>query len=169
MAYADGGERWLDEDAPLDRSAARAAICNPVRTMEAMVRAIAPASLGWSILRGGWFVGPGTAQEATIAGLRAGTEKIIAGGAHYLPLVHVEDVASAFVLAIQREIAAGVLNVNAEPVRQRDYLERLAVVAGAPPPGDAAGPAPISVRSSAARAMHVLGWRPAKNLIDIPK
>ena len=160
MAYADGGEQWLDEEAPLDNSSARAAICAPVRTMEAMVRAIPPTRLRWSILRAGSFVGPGTAQDRVVAGLRAGSEKTMSGGAHYLPLVHVEDVASAFVLAIQSGIAGVVLNVNDEPIRQRDYLERLATQLGAASPSDVAGAAPVSIRSSAALVARTLRWRP---------
>src|SRR5438874_650819 len=72
MAYPDGGDRWLDEGTPLDDSPARAAVCAPVAAMEGMVRATDPERLGWCILRGGIFVGPGTGQDDLIARVRAG-------------------------------------------------------------------------------------------------
>src|SRR5947209_11513040 len=63
MAYPDGGDRWLDEGTPLDDSPARAAVCAPVAAMEGMLRDTDPERLGWCILRGGIFVGPGTGQD----------------------------------------------------------------------------------------------------------
>src|SRR5579885_3611212 len=45
MAYADGGDRWLSEDWPLDTSPQRAAVSVPVATMEGMVRAVEPGRL----------------------------------------------------------------------------------------------------------------------------
>lgn len=161
MAYTDGGERWLDESAPIDTSPAREFICAPVREMEAMVRAVGPHRMAWSILRGGSFVGPGTAQDRAIAGLRASSEKIIAGGSHYMSPVHFEDVASAFVLVLERHISGAVLNINDEPIRQRDYLMRLARIVNAPAPGEAAGAMPPSLCCSTAKAQETLGWHPA--------
>ncbi|HEX6738037.1 MAG TPA: NAD-dependent epimerase/dehydratase family protein, partial [Vicinamibacteria bacterium] len=61
MAYPDGGDRWLDEATPLDTEPERAPVCAPVAAMEALVRGVNLARLRWCILRGGFFVGPGTA------------------------------------------------------------------------------------------------------------
>jgi uncharacterized protein YbjT (DUF2867 family) len=72
MAYPEGGDRRLDEATPLDDSPARAAVCAPVAAMEGMVRAADPERLGWCILRGGIFVGPGTGQDKLIARARVG-------------------------------------------------------------------------------------------------
>ncbi len=163
MAYAGHGDEWIDEDSPLDRSPARATICAPVIEMEAMVRA-APDMLRWSILRAGTFVGTGTFQDRTIAALHAGTELIVAGGSHFLPLVHVDDVAATFALALERAPAKAVLNVNDEPIRQRDYLTGLAAKIRASPPKESAATAPPSFRCSNARAAAVLGWWPARGI-----
>ena len=75
MAYPDSGDRWLDKATPLDTNPARASVVGPVAIMEGLVRAVALEQLRWCILRGGAFVGPGTAQEGTLVRLRAGTER----------------------------------------------------------------------------------------------
>src|SRR5688572_5397723 len=84
MAYVDGGERLLDEETPLDTAPARAAVCGPVIAMEGMVRLVPTSKLQWSILRGGSFVGPGTAQDDTIRRLREGTERVPCNGSSYI-------------------------------------------------------------------------------------
>jgi hypothetical protein len=61
MAYRDGGDAWLDEQAPLDDSPARAASCGPVIEMEAMIRNTEHRLVNWTILRGSSFVGARTA------------------------------------------------------------------------------------------------------------
>src|SRR3546814_10562086 len=76
MSYPDRGDDWIDEDTPFDQGEERAAMSHPVVTMEAMVRALDPARVTWSILRGGSFVGPGTAQETVIRRLREGTQRV---------------------------------------------------------------------------------------------
>lgn len=157
LAYADGGDEWIGEGAPFDDSPARAQVVRPVREMEAMVCA---APIGWCILRGGAFVGPGTAQERTIERLRQGAEKIIAGGAHFLPLVHVADAARAFALAIEKPLNGEVLNVAGTPIRQRDYLKALAARIGVRAPAEAPGPRPSSLRVSSEQARRIIGWQP---------
>jgi 2-alkyl-3-oxoalkanoate reductase len=95
MAYRDGGDTWLDEGAPLDDSTRRAAICGPVIEMETIIRAVEPQDLAWTILRGGSFVGPGTAQNALIDTLRSGDVVIAGDGSNYISPVNVMDMASA--------------------------------------------------------------------------
>ncbi len=74
MAYPDSGDHWLDEATPLDTDPARADVAGPVITMEGLVQAISPEQVRWAILRGGAFVGPGTAQDKTLERMRAGTK-----------------------------------------------------------------------------------------------
>ncbi len=157
LAYPDRGDEWIAEEQPFDDSPGRAPIVNPVREMEAMVRG---APLAWCILRGGAFIGPGTAQERTIERLRSGEEKIVAGGAHFLPLVQVSDVARAFALAVEKPVRKEILNVAGTPIRQRDYLNRLAAQVGAPAPGEQPGARPPSLRVASERARRLLGWQP---------
>jgi nucleoside-diphosphate-sugar epimerase len=165
MAYADGGEQWLDESAPLDRSPARAIICAPVIAMENMVRAVTPARLQWCILRGGNFVGPGTAESDLIARLRAGQIVVRCDGRNFLSLVHVADMARAVCMALESAPASSVFNIVDEPLRNGDYMDLLARLVGAPQPArDATKPCPPSYRCSNQAAGTVLGWMPVHGI-----
>jgi nucleoside-diphosphate-sugar epimerase len=161
MAYIDGGERLLSEDTPLDTSPGRAEVCGPVIAMEGMVRAVPPGRLRWCILRGGSFVGPGTAQDDTIGRLREGTERVPCDGSNYISPVNVADMAAAIVAALQSAPGGSTFNIVDEPLRQGDYLDRLAALSGAPPPPrDPSRACPPSFRCSNAAARAALGWTP---------
>ena len=62
-----------------------------------------------------------------------------------------------------------VLNVANEPVRNGDYLDRLAAMLGLPPPPrDPAAELPRSYRCTSAAARDILGWRPATGIWPTP-
>jgi len=165
MAYVDGDERLLDEETPLDTSPARASVCGPVIAMESMVRAVPVANLQWSILRGGSFVGPGTAQDNTITRLREGTETVPCDGSSYISPVNVADMATAVAATLRRAPGGSIFNIVDEPLRQGDYLDRLATLTGAPlPRRNPDVPCPPSFRCSNAAARAVLGWRPTHGI-----
>jgi nucleoside-diphosphate-sugar epimerase len=77
------------------------------------------------------LVGPGTAQEATVTRLLAGEERVPGDGRGFLSLVHVMDFAAAVAYALERAPAGSVFNVVDQPVRQGEYLRRLAQFVGA--------------------------------------
>ncbi len=72
--------------------------------------------------------------------------------------------AAAVADALERAPGGSVFNVVDEPVRQGEYLERLARLVGAvPPPRGPAEEAGLpSQRSSNRRAREALGWRPTR-------
>jgi nucleoside-diphosphate-sugar epimerase len=165
LAYPDSGEAWIEEDTPLDTSPDRTVICGPVIRMESMVRATPTRDLEWCILRGGTFVGPGTFQERTAASLMAGREKVPCDGSNYVSAVHVGDMASAYAAAMVRPVAGAILNVNAEPLRQGQYLDGLAQAVGARrPERDPDAPCPPSLRCSNQAARKLLEWEPVHRL-----
>jgi nucleoside-diphosphate-sugar epimerase len=165
MAYVDGGERLLDEETPLDTSPTRAAVCGPVIAMESMVRAIPVAALQWSILRGGSFVGPGTAQDDTITRLREGKEIVPCDGSSYISPVNVADMATAIASTLRRAPGGSIFNIVDAPLRRDDYLDTLARLTGAPSPRrDPAIPCPPSFRCSNTAAQAVLGWKPTHGI-----
>jgi len=169
MAYPDRGDDWISEDTPLDGAPARAGICAPVIDMEAQVIALPAGAISWSILRGGVFVGPGTAQDKLVADVQRGAASIVGSGAHFVPLVHVEDMARAVQLAAEQAPGGGIFNICAEPLRQQDYLEELARRLGAPPPPRRPDlPPPPSWRCSTAAARRQLGWSPECSLWPSP-
>jgi nucleoside-diphosphate-sugar epimerase len=167
MAYPDCGDRWISEDVPFRSTDDNGKPVNEtVIEMERQVRAVPTDQLRWSILRGSIFVGKGTFQEDLIARLRAGTEKVACEGKSYISLIHFEDMASAVVAAIERAPAGSTFNIVDKPLRQRDYLDRLADAIGAPrPPRDPDAPCRISQRCANQAAQNALNWTPAHGVI----
>lgn len=161
MAYEDGGDEWLDESTPLDSGPARAIICGPVVAMESMVRAIPPGRLRWCILRGGSFVGPETFQDDLVAGLRAGRATVPCEGRHFISPIHVADMASAVVAALDRAPSASTFHIVDSPIRYGDCIDRLAELVGVAPPARVPQtPCPPSFRCTNDAARTVLEWAP---------
>jgi nucleoside-diphosphate-sugar epimerase len=165
MAYPGSGDRWLDETTPLDTSPDRASVVGPVAIMEGLVQAVAPERLRWCILRGGAFAGPGTAQEQTLARLRGGTEIVPCDGRNFLSPIHLADMAEAVLLAVRRAPAGSIFNICDEPLRQGEYMDRLAALIGVPPPPRApARPCPPSWRCGNYSARTELAWEPRQGI-----
>jgi nucleoside-diphosphate-sugar epimerase len=159
--YRDGGDRWLDEDAPLHESAQRSVACLSVIEREAMIRLIDPQALPWTILRAGSFVGAGTSQDALIARLRTCGAVVSGDGSNYLSPLNVADMASAVAAALRFAPSGSTFNIVDEPLRYADYIDALADLVGVTrPPRAAARPLPESRRCSSAAARTVLGWLP---------
>jgi len=165
MAYRDGGDAWLDEQAPLDDSPERAAICRPVIEMEAMIRRIEPTRLAWTILRGGSFVGAGTAQASVIERLRRRGIVVAGDGSNYLSPVNVADMASAIAAALELAPACSIFNIVDEPLRYGDYVDALADLIGVARPRRMPDlPLPASWRCTNEAARTVLGWMPRERI-----
>ncbi len=165
MAYPDGGERWIDERTPLDSSPARATLVGPVIAMEEMIRAVPAAQLQWCILRGGTFVGPGTAQDDQVAWLRQRMVAIPGDGRNFISPIHVGDMATAIVAALERAGTDAIFNIVDTPLRYGEYLDgitdRLGVRRPQRTPGLPNGP---SYRCSNQAAREALGWSPSHSI-----
>jgi nucleoside-diphosphate-sugar epimerase len=135
QSYADwNGVReggWVKtEDDPLDTMAGTAA--EPA--MEAL-RHLEDAVLGFggAVLRYGGLYGP-DAIDDQVELVRKRQFPLVGGGVGWASWVHVDDAASATVLAIEQK-AAGVYNiVDDEPAPASEWLPYLAACAGAKPP-----------------------------------
>lgn len=162
FSYPDSGDAWITEDTPLDPSR------TVVIEMERQIRAIPTSQLRWSILRGGQFVGAGTFQDDDVQRLRNGQKTITGDGMNYLPLVHVDDVASAFALAAENAPAGSIFNIADNPLREGEYNDRLAEIIGtSKPPRDPSQPRPLSQRASSQAARQALGWSPTHSLFPL--
>jgi nucleoside-diphosphate-sugar epimerase len=94
---------------------------------DAVVRA------GGAVLRYGGFYGPG-ANDDQVMLVRKRLFPLVGGGTGYFSWVHVDDAASATVLAVEQK-AKGVFNiVDDEPAPVSEWLPYLAKCAGAKPP-----------------------------------
>ena len=166
MAYPDRGDEWITEDTPFDASPERAEVNASVIIMEDLVRTLSAGRLRWCILRGGRFVGPGTFAENTLADLRNGTRVIAGNGQNFISLIHVADMASATVAALEHAPDRSIFNVVDEPLREGEYLDRLADAIGVGrPPRDPARPTPPSWRCRNQAARSILRWSPVHPII----
>jgi nucleoside-diphosphate-sugar epimerase len=139
----------------------------PIHHAEAAVLAA-----GGAVLRYGWFYGPG-ATDDQVALVRGRKFPIVGGGTGRWSWIHLEDAASATVLAVEQR-AVGVFNVvDDEPAPVSEWLPYLAECAGAKRPMRvpkwlgrlAAGEVAVWMMteaqgSSNAKAKRVLGWQP---------
>jgi nucleoside-diphosphate-sugar epimerase len=88
---------------------------------------------GGAVLRYGGFYGPGT-NDDQVKLVRKGLFPLVGSGTGYVSWVHVDDAASATVLAVEQK-AKGVFNiVDDEPAPVSEWLPYLAECAGANPP-----------------------------------
>ncbi|MGP1276376.1 MAG: SDR family NAD(P)-dependent oxidoreductase [Caulobacterales bacterium] len=132
------------------------------------------AETGWQargarIFRLSGIYGP---QSSALDALREGRARRIVKPGHVFSRIHVEDIASALVLAMKRPEAAGIFNLTDDlPSSQSAVVEEAARLLNiAPPPEEAFDPETMSAmlagfygecrRVSNARAKQVLGWRP---------
>lgn len=165
-----GGGPAQSEDEPLNlmpgtRSHAGLQI---LRDIEEKVLAI-----GGAVLRYGSFYGPG-AMDDQVTLLRKRQYPVVGSGAGILSWIHLDDAASATVLAIEQR-ATGLFNiVDDDPAPACEWLPWMAQCAGAKPPrrvpvwlgrmlaGDQAVAMMVTGRGFAnTKAKRELGWRPA--------
>jgi len=157
---------WVkDEDDPLDPEPPKAQ-----RETLAAIRYLEDAvqNVSGTVLRYGGFYGD---SNALLPLVRKRQFPLVGGGTGYTSWVHLDDAASATVLALEQQ-ARGVFNiVDDEPAPASQWLPYLAECIGAKPPLRlpvwvarlAAGDVAVSMLtrtrgSSNARAKRVLGW-----------
>lgn len=129
-------------------------------------------AIGGAVLRYGSFYGPGAMDDQVVL-LKKRQYPVVGSGAGILSWIHLDDAASATVLAIGQR-ATGLFNiVDDEPAPASDWLPWLAHCAGAKPPrrvpvwlgrmlaGDQAIAMMVTGRGfSNAKAKRELGWSP---------
>lgn len=124
-----GGWVKTEED-PLDLHAGTAAHAGmeAIRHVEDVV-----VKAGGAVLRYGGLYGPG-ATDDQVELVRKRQFPVVGGGTGYCSWVHLDDAASATVLAVEQK-AKGVFNiVDDEPAPASEWLPYLAACAGAKPP-----------------------------------
>jgi len=150
---------------PMTGTAARP-LMDAIRHLEQVV-----LGAGGAALRYGGLYGPGATGDQ-VALVRKRQFPLIGDGAGYCSWVHLDDAASATVLAVEQQVR-GVFNiVDDEPAPAREWLPYLAACAGAKPPmrvptwlarllaGDVAVTMMTQGRGfSNAKARQELGWQ----------
>jgi nucleoside-diphosphate-sugar epimerase len=157
FVYADGGDAWLDEDAPV----AGGGVTTTALTAERNARALFDGDT--VVLRFGLFMGPdsGSAQAALEAARRGAS--VAAGPPEaYRPTLWLDDAATAIVAALG--VPAGTYNViDMDPPTNAEIDAALAAAVGVGAlspgtPGD--GPLARSQRVSNHRLREASGWAP---------
>jgi nucleoside-diphosphate-sugar epimerase len=164
----EGGWVKTEED-PLDLLAGTAAHAGmeAIRHVEDVV-----VKAGGAVLRYGGFYGPG-ATDDQVELVRKRQFPLVGGGTGYCSWVHLDDAASATVLAVEQK-ARGVFNiVDDEPAPAGEWLPYLAACVGAKRPMRVpkwparllAGEVAVTMMTegrgfSNAKAKRELGWRP---------
>ena len=128
--YADGGERWIDENAPVRPVPYNRSVLDAERVAEAVT---AKGGTG-IVLRFAGFYGADAFQVRDMIGLiRKGWAPLPGAAGAYYSSIHHDDAATAVMAALGAR--AGTYNVtDDEPLRRREYLDSLAAAIGAPPP-----------------------------------
>lgn len=168
FSYADGSDRWLDEDSPIEPVWD---ILDSALVAEREVGRFSTGSRRGVIVRLSRLYGPGRASAELIDAVRARKLPIVGTGDNLVSHLHVDDAATAVVAALDAPV--GTYNVSEDqPVTASEDLALLASALGAPPPrrvpawvaravtGPAAGLLTVSHRVSNRRFRDVTGWAP---------
>jgi nucleoside-diphosphate-sugar epimerase len=129
------GEGLTDEETPLylDARPAVRALAEAVASLERQT-----LEVGGTVLRYGWFYGPGTSydpQGSIPTALRKGALPIVGNGAGTYSFINLRDAAAATMTALMHE-GRGIYNiVDDSPVRLREWLPVAARLLDAPAPG----------------------------------
>jgi len=164
----EGGWVKTEED-PLDQWAGT--VAHPVMAAVGHLEG-AVIKAGGAVLRFGWLYGPG-ATDGLVGPVRKRQFPVIGDGGGYTSWLHLDDAASATVLALEQQ-ATGVFNiVDDEPAPAGEWLPYLAECAGAKPPMRVpawlarllAGEVAVGLMTqgrgfSNAKAKRELGWQP---------
>jgi nucleoside-diphosphate-sugar epimerase len=123
----EGGWVKTEED-PLEAVTGAGEVTKPISHLEDVV-----VRAGGAVLRYGSLYGPG-ATDDQIKLVRRRMFPLVGGGTGYFSWVHLDDAASATVLAVEQQ-AKGLFNiVDDEPAPVSQWLPYLAECAGAKPP-----------------------------------
>lgn len=166
LTYADHGDDWIDEDAPLEPTRGSRSVADAER---AVARFIADGGSG-VVLRFGAFYGPDSRFLADMIRIvERGWSPLPGAAGAFLSSVSHDDAATAALAAL--DLAPGVYNVvDDEPLRHREFVDSLAAALGVLHPR--MFPAPLarlagSLARTMARSLRIsnrklrsAGWAP---------
>ena len=122
--YADHGDDWVTEAAPLEITPAT----EPATVAEAQVQEYSCDSRTGVVLRFGMIVGDDAMTRWQLRSAERGRPIGLGDPDGWLHPVHTDDLGPAVVAALQAP--SGVYNVGAEPVRRADYVQTYADAVG---------------------------------------
>jgi nucleoside-diphosphate-sugar epimerase len=166
--YADGGDRWIDEDWPVEHTGVFAGSA----TAEAAAARFAASGAIGVVLRFAQFHGPGSSHVKAFNTLaRRRINPFVGPPESYTSFIHADDAGTAVAAALL--VPSGIYNVgDDEPLTRREAGLVVAAAVGAKPPRSAPGPVRAvlprsaralmkSLRVSNRRFRETSGWAPA--------
>jgi len=132
------GSGLTDEETPLylDAPPAVRALAEAIASLEQQT--LNASGMSGTVLRYGWFYGPGTSWDPDgfiPRAIRAGTYPIVGAGAGTYSFINLRDAAAATIRVLGHD-ATGIYNiVDDSPVRLSEWLPFVAKLLGAPAPG----------------------------------
>jgi len=155
--YADGGDAWLDEDAPVIGGG----VTTTALTAERNARELFDGDT--VVLRFGLFMGPDSGfTRAALDTARGGDSAAVGPPGAYRPMLWLEDAAAAIAAAVRAP--AGTYNVaDADPPTNAEVDAALAAAVGVQalrPKTPQDGPLARSQRVSTRRLRDATGWAP---------
>jgi UDP-glucose 4-epimerase len=157
FVYADGGDAWLDEDAPV----VGGGVTTTALTAERNARELFAGDT--VVLRFGLFTGPESGlTQAALEAARGGASVAVGPPGAYRPMISVDDAAAAIAAALRAP--AGTYNVaDDDPPTNAEIDVALAVAVGVEalrPQAPQEGPLARSQRVSNRRLRVATGWAP---------
>lgn len=157
FVYADGGDAWLDEDAPV----AGGGVTSTALIAERNARELFGG--GTTVLRFGLFIGPDSGSTlAALEAARGGASIAPGPPAAYRPTVWLDDAAAA--IAAVLHAPPGTYNVaDTDPATNAEIDAALAAAVGVPalrPRSSHGGPLARSQRVCNRRLREASGWSP---------
>ena len=122
--YADQGDSWIGEDAPVDITSAT----EPASVGESHVQDYTCGSRVGVVLRFGTIVGDDPLTRLQLRAVRRGQPIGLGSPDGWAHLVHTDDLGPAVLAALQ--VPSGVYNVGAEPVRRAQLVAGYSAAAG---------------------------------------
>jgi nucleoside-diphosphate-sugar epimerase len=158
FVYADGGDAWLDEDAPV----AGGGVTTTALTAERNARELFGGHT--VILRFGLFMGPDSgSMRAALDAARGGASSALGPPDAYRPTIWLDDAAAAIAAALR--VPAGTYNVtDVEPPTNAEIDAAVAAAVGVQvlrPRAPQDGPLARSQRVSSRRLREASGWAPS--------
>jgi nucleoside-diphosphate-sugar epimerase len=157
FVYADGGDAWLDEDAPV----AGGGVTTTALTAERNAREQFDGDT--VVLRFGLFIGPDSGSaRAALKAARGGASIAIGPPGAYRPTLWLDDAAAAIAAGLR--IPAGTYNVaDTDPPTNAEIDAAMAAAVGVEalrPQAPQDGPLARSQRVSSRRLREASGWAP---------
>lgn len=167
--YADGGDDWLDESAPIGPVWD---VLDSALTAESHIDRFRESGGQGVVLRLARLYGPGRASGQYVDAVRSRSVPLVGKGTNYVSSIHTADAATA--LAAAMSAPDGTYNVtDDEPMRSVENLATLVEILGAPEPRrlpmwmarsvlrGATGMLTVSHRVSNRAFKSATGWQPA--------